>query len=300
MTAVVRTQQVSKSYGRTTALRKLDLEVRQGEVYGLLGPNGAGKTTTLRLLVDLIRPTRGRIMLFGMDLAGGSVALRRRIGYLPGDLALYENLTGAQLLRLLAALRGHADLTIAHQLAKRLDLDLDRKTGELSKGNRQKLGVVQAFLHRPDLVVLDEPASGLDPLAQREFHAVVREYVADGGTVLFSSHVLSEVEQVADRVGILLDGSLVVVDRIDTLKDNALRVLTFTFAEPVPAEVFESVPGVREVTTTGNAVGCRVVGAVGELVRVAARYPLLNVTSIEPDLQEIFLDYVGRRADDDD
>ncbi|MEO6082817.1 MAG: ABC transporter ATP-binding protein, partial [Umezawaea sp.] len=225
MTPVVRTERLTKCYGRTIALRHLDLEVGAGEVFGLLGPNGAGKTTTLRLLLDLIRPTRGQVSLFGEDLAANSVEARRRVGYLPGNLALYDDLTGAELLKLLAGLRGHPDLTAALRLAERLDLDLGRRSGELSKGNRQKLGVVQAFQHQPDLLVLDEPANGLDPLAQRELHTAVREHADAGGTVLFSSHVLSEVEQVADRVGILLDGQLAVVDRVDHLKANALRAL---------------------------------------------------------------------------
>ncbi|HEX6345934.1 ABC transporter ATP-binding protein [Umezawaea sp.] len=295
MTPVVRTERLTKRYGHTSALRDLDLEVREGEVFGLLGPNGAGKTTTLRLLLDLIRPTRGRVLLFGQDLASHSVGARRRVGYLPGNLALYDDLTGVELLKLLAGLRGHRDVTAALRLAERLELDLGRRAGELSKGNRQKLGVVQAFQHEPDLLVLDEPASGLDPLAQRELHAAVREHAAAGGTVLFSSHVLSEVEQVADRVGILLDGRLVVVDRVDHLKATALRALTFTFAAPVDAEVFERIPGVREVTSNGATVACHVVGDVGDLVRAAAGLGLVNVTSAEPDLEEIFLDYVERR-----
>ncbi|MER5267139.1 ABC transporter ATP-binding protein [Actinosynnema sp. NPDC002837] len=292
MTVVVHTKQLSKDYGRRRALHQLDLDLHAGEVYGLLGPNGAGKTTTIRLLMDLIRPTRGRVVLFGEDLATGSVQARQRIGYVPGDLVLYDRLTGEEHLRLFAGLRGHPDLTEARVLAKRLDLDLGRRAGELSKGNRQKLGIVQAFLHHPELVILDEPASGLDPVAQREFHAHLREFAADGGTALFSSHVLSEVEQVADRVGILLSGTLVVDARVDALKAKALRALTFTFAEPVPASVFEGVAGVREVRADGMSVHCRVVGPVGELVRAAALYSLVNVTSQEPDLQEIFLDYV--------
>lgn len=295
MNPVVRTERLTKRYGHTTALRDLDLEVSGGEVFGLLGPNGAGKTTTLRLLVDLIRPTSGRVLLFGEDVAADSVEARRRVGYLPGNLALYDDLTGAKLLKLLAGLRNHADLTVAHRLAERLDLDLDRRAGELSKGNRQKLGVVQAFQHQPDLLVLDEPASGLDPFAQRELHAAVREHADAGGTVLFSSHVLSEMEQVADRVGILLDGRLAVVDRVANLKANALRALTFTFDTPVDAGVFDRIPGVRDVTVSGCTVACRVVGNVGELVRAAAGLGLVNVTSAEPDLEDIFLDYVEKR-----
>jgi ABC-2 type transport system ATP-binding protein len=293
---VVSTHQLSKSYGKTVALRDLDLEVRAGEIYGLLGPNGAGKTTTLRLLIDVIRPTRGSITLFGEPM---SPRLRGRIGYLPGDLVLYDRLTGADYLRFCGAMRDHADLGEAARLAKRLDLDLDRRAGELSKGNRQKLGIVQAFAHRPDLVILDEPASGLDPLAQREFHAYLREYVDGGGTVLFSSHVLSEVEHVADRVGILLAGSLVVQDTVASLKAKAVRELTFTFAEEVAAASFTGIPGVRAaVQVSGTEVRCQVTGAVGELVRTAARFPLVNVTSHEPDLEDIFVHYTEERGDE--
>jgi ABC-2 type transport system ATP-binding protein len=294
---VISTRQLSKSYGKTAALRDLNLEVRPGEVYGLLGPNGAGKTTTLRLLIDVIRPTRGSIRLFGEPM---SPRLRGRIGYLPGDLVLYDRLTGADYLRFCGALRSHEDLSEALRLAKRLDLDLDRRTGELSKGNRQKLGIVQAFGHRPDLVILDEPASGLDPLAQREFHTYLREYVDGGGTVLFSSHVLSEVEQLADRVGILLAGSLVVEDTVPSLKAKAVRELTFTFGEEVAAATFSGIPGVQAaVQVSGTEVRCRVTGAVGELVRIAARFPLLNVTSHEADLEDIFVHYTEERFDDD-
>jgi len=294
---VISTRHLSKSYGRTVALRDLNLEVRSGEVYGLLGPNGAGKTTTLRLLIDVVRPTRGSIRLFGSPM---SPRLRGRIGYLPGDLVLYDRLTGADYLRFCGALREHPDLSEALRLAKRLDLDLDRRTGELSKGNRQKLGIVQAFGHRPELVILDEPASGLDPLAQREFHTYLREYVDGGGTVLFSSHVLSEVEHVADRVGILLAGTLVVEDTVTSLKANAVRELTFTFGEEVAAASFSGIPGVQAaVQVSGTEVRCRVIGAVGELVRTAARFPLLNVTSHEPDLEDIFVHYTEEHSDDD-
>ncbi|HEU5469308.1 MAG TPA: ABC transporter ATP-binding protein [Actinophytocola sp.] len=289
---MIRTEKLGKSYGRVDALRDLDLRVEPGEIYGLLGPNGAGKTTTLRLLLDLIRPTAGTISIFGLDLATHSVAIRGRLGYLPGDLVLYPNLTGRQFLDLCTGLRGHRDPGPALRLAERFDLDLARKCGQLSKGNRQKLGVVQAFLHEPELVILDEPASGLDPVVQREFHNHLREYAHGGGTVLFSSHVLSEVEHVADRVGILLDGELAVQDRVDRLKANALRELEFTFAEPVSAQRFATLPGVREATADGTTVRCRVAGTVGELLREAAALPVLNVTSHEPDFEDIFLDYV--------
>jgi ABC-2 type transport system ATP-binding protein len=294
---VISTHGLGKSYGRTVALRDLDLEVRPGEVYGLLGPNGAGKTTTLRLLIDVIRPTHGTIALFGSP---PSPRVRGRIGYLPGDLVLYDRMTGTDHLRFHGALRRQDVLGEGTRLAKRLDLDLGRRADELSKGNRQKLGIVLAFAHRPDLVILDEPASGLDPLAQREFHTYLRDFVDDGGTVLFSSHVLSEVERVADRVGILLAGRLVVQDAVAALEAKAVRELTFTFAEEVTAATFGGVPGVREAVQQGRTeVRCRVTGPVGDLVRTAARFALLNVTSHEPDLEDVFVHYTAEHTDDD-
>ena len=289
---IIQTTNLSKHYGRIHALRGIDLHIEPGEIYGLLGPNGAGKTTTLRLLLDLIRPSTGTVSMFGLDLATHSVAIRRRLGYLPGDLTLYPNMTGHQFLKLCAGLRGHRDPRPAQRLAERFDLDLRRKCGDLSKGNRQKLGVVQAFLHEPELVILDEPGSGLDPVVQRELHDHLREFAFAGGTVLFSSHVLSEVEHVADRVGILLAGEMAVQDRVDRLKANALRELEFTFAEPVAPQRFAALPGVREASADGTIMRCRVAGTVGELLREVAALPVLNVTSHEPDLEDIFLDYV--------
>ncbi|HSR25709.1 MAG TPA: ABC transporter ATP-binding protein, partial [Candidatus Eisenbacteria bacterium] len=254
--------------------------------------NGAGKTTTIRLLLDLIRPTRGTIELLGQDPRRQGVAVRRRVGYLPGDLVLYENLTGGELLHYLSHLRRMTDRSYAGELADRLDLDLTRHIHDLSKGNKQKLGVVQALMHRPELVILDEPTSGLDPLVQQEFHRLVREAAGEGRTVLLSSHVMSEVEHMADRVAILRSGRLAVVERVEVLKSRALRRLELDFAEPVPQEAFVGVPGLRDLDVSGATVRCTLTGAVGPLMRVATRYELLNVTSHEPDLEEIFLGYV--------
>lgn len=296
MDSVISTRDLSKRYGTLTAVEDLTLRVRAGEIYGLLGPDGAGKTTTLRLLVDRIRPTSGTIRILGLDPASSSVAVRRRLGYLPSDLVRYPKVTGHQLLTLLAGMRGHRDLGPAIALAERLGLALDRRCAGLSRHHRQKLGVVRAFLHQPELVILDEPAANLDPVARRELHDHLREYAAGGGTVLFTSPVLSEVEHVADRVGILLDGRLVVQDRVETLTAAALRELEFTFSEPVPAQRFVALPGVREATADGTTVRCRVAGTVAGLLRAVADLPVLNVTSHEPELTDVFLDYVARPA----
>ena len=288
----IETSSLTKFYGRQRGVEDLTLAVGPGEVFGFLGPNGAGKTTTIRLLMDLIRPTRGTIRVLGYDLRGDAVAARRRVGYVPGDLELYPDLSGHELLAFFASLRTGADLSYAAKLAERLDLDLSRHVHDLSKGNKQKLGVVQAFMHRPDLLILDEPSSGLDPLVQREFHALVREAAAEGRTVFFSSHVLAEVERIADRVGIILTGHLTVVDRVAALKARALRVLDLEFATPPPIEPFERVAGVRNVTAHDTLVRCEVVGPVGELMRLAAAQDLVNVISHEPDLEQIFVSYI--------
>ena len=288
----IETEALTKFYGRQRGVENLTLGVGPGEVFGFLGPNGAGKTTTIRLLMDLIRPTSGTIGVLGYDLRRDAVPARRRIGYLPGDLELYRNMSGRELLAFFASLRPGADLAYAEELAGRLDLDLSRHVHDLSKGNRQKLGVAQALMHRPELLILDEPSSGLDPLVQREFHALIREVADAGGTVFFSSHVLDEVERVADRVGIILEGHLAVVDTVPALKARALRVLELEFAAQVPAGPFRAIRGVRAVSAHQAFLRCEVIGPVGELMRLAAAKGLVNVISHEPDLEQIFLSYI--------
>ena len=288
----IETEALTKFYGRRRGVEDLTLGVGPGEVFGFLGPNGAGKTTTIRLLMDLIRPTSGTIGVLGYDLRRDAVPARRRIGYLPGDLELYRDMSGRELLAFFASLRPGADLAYAEELAGRLDLDLSRHVHDLSKGNRQKLGVAQALMHRPELLILDEPSSGLDPLVQREFHALIREVADAGGTVFFSSHVLDEVERVADRVGIILEGHLAVVDTVPALKARALRVLELEFAAQVPAGPFRAIRGVRAVSAHQAFLRCEVIGPVGELMRLAAAKGLVNVISHEPDLEQIFLSYI--------
>jgi ABC-2 type transport system ATP-binding protein len=294
----IRTQGLTKYYGRNRGVAELDLAVRAGEVFGFLGPNGAGKTTTIRLLLDLIRPTGGRAEVLGMDTRSHSVEIRRRVGYLSGELALYENLTGRELLDYIANLRRLRDRRLAGQLCQRLDLDPTHHVHDLSRGNKQKLGLILALMHRPELLILDEPTSGLDPLVQQEFHRIVREATAEGRTVFLSSHVLSEVERMADRVGIIREGRLVDLLEVDTLKTHALRRFELDFARPVPAAVFERLPGVFEVAVSGGVVRCSVQGSVDPLIKAAAGYELVNLVSHEPDLEEIFLAYYRRGAPD--
>ena len=259
--AAIRTRGLTKDYGRGNGLFGLDLEVERGEVFGFLGPNGAGKSTTMRLLLDLISPTDGSAELLGLDSHRESLQIRRRVGYLPGDFALYPKLTGAAMLDYLADLRGGVDRDFRDQLAERFGAQLDRPVHELSTGNRQKLGLIQAFMHGPELLVLDEPIAGLDPLVQQSFHALLAEVASQGRTVFLSSHTLSEVERVAHRVAILRRGRLVVVDSLEDLRAIAIRKLEIEFGGAAP-EVAElrQLPGVKEVDDRGLALHRRLRG----------------------------------------
>jgi ABC-2 type transport system ATP-binding protein len=286
---VIRTEGLVKRYRSHLALRRLDLEVRQGEVFGFLGPNGAGKTTTIRLLLDVIRPTRGRVEVLGQEPRAGGAGLRRRLGYLPGELPLAGRETAGELLRFLGNLRGGVPPARIRGLAERLGLDLSRPIRELSKGNKQKVGLIQAFMGDPELLILDEPSSGLDPLLQQEFLAMVREVRAAGRTVFMSSHVLAEVEHAADRVGILRAGRLVAVEAIDTLRRRAVRRVELRFDHPVPAAAFQHLPDVREATVDGEMLRAVVEGKADALVKAAAQFTVLSLVSHEPDLEEIFL-----------
>jgi ABC-2 type transport system ATP-binding protein len=288
----IHTEQLTKHYGDFPALIDLDLDVRIGEVFGFLGPNGAGKTTTIRTLLDEIRPTAGRATILGMDSHTQSVEIRHHIGYVPGDLAMYPNLTGRDTITYFSNLRGGVDWDYVESLAKRLDADLDKKVGDLSSGNRQKVGLIQAFMNKPELLIMDEPSSGLDPLVQREFQRMMREVADDGRTIFLSSHTLSEVQRVADRVGIIRHGRLIAVEEVAELRSKAIRTVTMIFNEPVDGAEFGGVPGVRDVTVDNQHVIVSFDGQMAELLRVASDgHHLLDISTQEADLEEIFLTY---------
>jgi ABC-2 type transport system ATP-binding protein len=291
MTEVIQTEQLAKWYGKRRGLDGLDLEVRASEIYGFLGPNGAGKTTTIRVLLDLLRPTSGRAAVLGTDPHAGGASLRRRLGYLPGDFVVDGGQSGRELLTHLGHLRGGVPRERIDRLADRLELDLSARIRSLSKGNRQKIGLVQAFMHEPELLILDEPTSGLDPLLQQTFLEMVREAKAGGQTVFMSSHVLSEVQQSADRVGIIRDGRLVTVEAVETLRRRAVRRVEIHFDEPVAPDAFVGLPGVDEVRVEGSVLRCRLAGRADALVKMAARYPVESIAVEEPDLEELFFTY---------
>lgn len=292
MSAVIEANGLTKFYGPHRGLEDLSLTVEAGEVFGYLGPNGAGKTTTIRLLLDFIRPTRGSVQVLGVHPRGAAgVAARRRIGYLPGELSFDGRESAANLLRFLADARGGVAQRQITQLAERFELDLSRTLPELSKGNKQKVGLVQAFMHEPELLILDEPTSGLDPLMQQEFLELVRESRAAGQTIFMSSHVLAEVQHAADRVGIVRDGHLVAVERVESLGKRAKRHVEIHFNGPVPPEDFDGLAGVTELQVEGAILRCTVDGMLDPLIKAAARHTVADMISTEPDLEETFLSY---------
>jgi beta-exotoxin I transport system ATP-binding protein len=298
MPAIIETEKLTKTYGEHRGIIDIDLTVNQGEVFGFLGPNGAGKTTTIRTLLDLIRPTAGRARIFGIDTTGDPVAIHRRIGYIPGEFALYDRLTGGQTLEYFGNLRGGVDPAYRQSLIERFDIDPTRRFKEYSKGNKQKIGLVVALQHRPELLILDEPTSGLDPLVQQSFYALVRDARAEGRTVFLSSHILSEVERTCDRVGIIRDGLLVKVDRTDALRDLAHHQVELRFVDgaTVPADAFRNLPGVSDVVVEDHTLRLRVTGSITPIVRAAAAYELSDFVSREPSLEETFLAQYGQEA----
>jgi ABC-2 type transport system ATP-binding protein len=294
LTAVIHTESLTKFYGKRRGMIDIDLDVAEGEAFGFLGPNGAGKTTMIRTLLDHIRPTSGRATVFGIETTADPVAIHRRLGYLPGEFTLYDKLTGGQTLDYFANLRGGIDRLYQQDLIARLDVDPSRKFREYSKGNKQKIGLIIALQHKPDLLLLDEPTSGLDPLIQQQFYRVIREAKDEGRTVFLSSHILSEVEKTCDRVAIIRDGRLTRVDRTEALRDLAHHTVELVFTGPVPAAEFEALPGVSDVVAEDHTLRMKVSGNIAPVVRAAAKYELADFVSREPSLEETFLAEYGR------
>jgi ABC-2 type transport system ATP-binding protein len=293
VTAIIQTDKLTKFYGSHRGIVDVDLEVNEGEVFGFLGPNGAGKTTTIRTILDLIRPTSGRALVFGIDSRADPVSIHRRVGYIPGEFALYDRLTGGQTITYFANLRGGVDAAYQASLIARLDIDPSRRFKEYSKGNKQKIGLIIALQHRPDLLILDEPTSGLDPLVQQSFYGLVREAKAEGRTVFLSSHILSEVERTCDRVAIIREGALVKVDRVEALRDLAHHQVELRFVGMIPTAEFQRLPGVSEIAADDHVLRMRVSGPITPVVQLAARYDLVDFVSREPSLEETFLAQYG-------
>jgi ABC-2 type transport system ATP-binding protein len=293
MAAIIEVEGLTKSYGSKRGIADVSFSVAEGEVFGFLGPNGAGKTTTMRLLMALIRADAGSARIAGLDCWQQSVAIKRLIGYLPGELSLDPGMTGGQVLTYLGNLRGGVDHAYLQHLIKRLDVDPSKKFRQYSSGNKRKVGIIQAFMHRPRLLILDEPTSGLDPLHQQEFERMVNEVRDDGRTVLLSSHILSEVEQTCSRVGIIREGQLVRVGGLADLKDIKRQDVLITFADTAPAAAFRGLSGVERVEALDDGYTLRlaVQGGLDAVIKAAAQHPVVSLTSHEPSLEDVFLRY---------
>jgi ABC-2 type transport system ATP-binding protein len=293
MAAIIEVDQLTKSYGSKRGITNVSFQVEEGEVFGFLGPNGAGKTTTIRTLMALLRADSGSAKIAGLDCWNDSVQVKRMVGYMPGEPALDANLTGGQILEYFAHLRGRVDRTYLKQLIDRFELDTSRKFRQYSTGNKRKVVLIQAFMHRPRLLILDEPTSGLDPLNQQEFDRLLFEARDEGRTVFLSSHVLSEVEKTCTRVGIIRDGTLVRIGEVAEVKAIKRYEMTISFADAVPLDTFKSLASVIEVEALNNGHGVRLTmqGPADAVIKAAARYPVVSLTSYEPSLEDIFLRY---------
>jgi ABC-2 type transport system ATP-binding protein len=293
MTAIIEVEGLTKSYGSKRGITNVSFRVEAGEVFGFLGPNGAGKTTTIRLLMALLRADAGTARIAGLDCWQQSVEIKRLVGYLPGEPSLDPGLTGGQILEYFGHLRGGVDQAYLKQLIKRLDLDPSRKFRQYSSGNKRKVVLIQAFMHRPRLLILDEPTNGLDPLNQQEFDRMVKEVRDEGRTVFLSSHILSEVEQTCTRVGIIREGQLVRVGSVAELKDIKRYEITITFANAISAEAFKTLDGVAGVETLadGHTLRLTMQGEADAVIKAAAQHAVVSLTSHEPSLEDIFLRY---------
>ena len=291
---VLRSERLAKNYGRHLGIADVDLEVRAGEVFGYLGPNGAGKTTTIRVLMGFLRADSGKGEVFGLDIRRDSVAIHRKVGFLPGEVHLYENLSGRDYLRFFANLRGGSGWPEAEELASRLDCPLCRPLHSLSLGNKRKIGLIQAFMHKPELLILDEPTSGLDPIVRHEIFRMIEEARKRGQTVFFSSHNLPEVERACDRVAIIRQGRIVATERIEDLKARSVRNLEIHFNEDIDPQAFVSIAGLEILALGKRSLQGRMRGEMDALLKAAARFKVSDFRSQEPDLEEIFLAYYGK------
>jgi ABC-2 type transport system ATP-binding protein len=291
---VIETTELTKYYGATRALDGVSMTVEPGEAFGFLGPNGAGKTTLIRVLTDLLHPSSGSATVFGLDTRAESAAIRARLGNLPGDYAYDPRLTGREIVSFFAELRGLSGLGRAPQLAERFEADLDRRLGELSRGNRQKIGLIQAAFHDPELLLLDEPTASLDPLMQEEFLAFVAEQRDRGVTVFFSSHELDEIERACDRVAIVREGALVAVEDVAEVTSRSFKHVRLEFAEPVDPDEFRRIQGVSDLEQAGARITFKAAGDLDAVVKAAAAHTVSDIELTRPTLEEVVLTYYGR------
>lgn len=296
---VIQTEGLTQRYGNFTAVKGVNLSVRQGEIFGFLGPNGAGKTSTIRTILDFIRPASGHIEIFGMDSVKHSVEIRKRVGYLPSELTLWDNWTGIQYIRWLERVHQKPLVDEANRLSDALQYDLNRVLHGLSTGMKRKMGMIAALSHKPELLILDEPSNGLDPLMQKVFHQFMIDTREEGRTVFLSSHMLTEVEQICDRVGIIRDGELKTVATVEDLTATTFRWLTLHMANPAEANGFNTLKGVSDVTANGKSIKMKVNGSANmrEVLRQAVEHDIQDIDLVKPTLEEIFLSFYGEKGE---
>jgi ABC-2 type transport system ATP-binding protein len=294
----IETENLTKYYGKHRGVLSLFLQIKEGQIFGYLGPNGAGKTTTIRLLMSLIRPTDGNVKVLGLDLNKSGLEVRRHIGYIGGELSLYEDLTGKELLNYLGNLRRNVDWTLVSDLSGVFECDLTRSIRELSRGNKQKIDLIQAFMHRPELLILDEPTIGLDPLMQHAFLELLDKVKKEGRTVFLSSHNLGEVEKICDEIGIIKEGKLVAVESVESLKQKFLKHIEVEFKSAPPLEAFAGIPNVRDVKTKGTIFEFVVSGQLDPMLKRIAEFEVENLTSKDISIEDIFMTYYSGEEKD--
>ncbi|MFL2768168.1 MAG: ABC transporter ATP-binding protein [Dehalococcoidia bacterium] len=287
---IVKVSNLTKFYGKTKGIEKVSFEIHEGEIYGLMGPNGAGKTTTLRSMLNLISSDSGKTNILGKDVNELSSKEIRNISYLPGEFEMYSNLTGKQYLTYISNLR-NAKTNNIHLLSDQLDLDLNKKINALSKGNKQKIGIVQAFMNSPKLAILDEPTSGLDPLKQQEFQNIVKEQNKEGCSVLLSSHILNEIEDLCEKVGIIKDGTLIASEQISALKNKTIKKYEVTFENPPSINKLSEIKGIYDLKIKDEIVTFTIKGNIDDMIKTISKFTVINLRILEPDLEEIFLTY---------
>ena len=290
-TSVITIDSVTKSYGDVLAVDNLSLNVEKGEIYGFLGPNGAGKTTTIRTILNFITPSKGKISVFGLDSVNDSVKIKKILGYLAGDIALFENMKGVDLLQYMTKLGKDSDWNYIEELVERFEAVLDRKIGTLSKGNKQKLGLIQALMHKPDLIILDEPTSGLDPLMKKVFYELIMEIKDTGRTVFFSSHDLTEVQKICDRAGFVKNGKLIAVETINQSLELNVRRYSVRFSNPANIDILTEIPNITDTEVEDTTMSFTIMGEVGPVLKALAAHNPVDLTEEETNLEDIFMRY---------
>lgn len=294
---VIETRSLTKYYGKSRGIIDVSLKINKGEVFGFLGPNGAGKSTTIRTILDYIRPTSGSSLVNGMDPVKEGAKVRRSVGYLPSDFGTYHNMTAEAYLRTLLTMMEYKGKDRIREIAERFQLDLKRRIKDFSRGNRQKVGIVSAFMHSPDLIIMDEPTSGLDPLMQQEFYKLVLEEKAAGRTVFLSSHILAEVEAICDRVGIIKEGKVIVVEEMRKFKEKTGKMMQVKFDEIVPPSVFKKIPGVTHVELVGEKeLKITIANNVDGVIKILAKHKVVDLDYEDMSLESLFLKYYEKEG----